>query len=97
MDRNPEQWRIQAMKHSKNERRQREQETERMRQIESAWFASLPRDVAASFALQGQAARTRAPQPRPADMAPGTAPNPPRPGREPRPPKEPQRSSRRFG
>jgi hypothetical protein len=85
------------MKHSKNERRQREQETERMRQIESAWFASLPRDVAASFAVQVEAARTRAPQPRPADMAPGTAPTPPRPGREPRPPKEPQRSSRRFG
>ena len=59
------------MKHSKNERRQREQETERMRQIESAWFASLPRDVAASFAVQVDAARTRAPQPRPADVRAG--------------------------
>ena len=85
------------MKHSKNERRQREQETERMRQIEAAWFASLPRDVAASFAVQVEAARTRGPQPRPADMAPGTAPNPPRPGREPRPPKEAKRTSRRGG
>lgn len=84
------------MKRSRNERDQRARETERMREIEAAWFASLPRDTAVAFAREVDAARARAPIPRPPDMAPGTAPNPPRPGREPRPPKDPQRSARRF-
>ena len=85
------------MKRSRSERDQRARETERMREIEAAWFASLPRDTAVAFAQEVEAARARGPQPRPPDMAPGTAPNPPRPGREPKPPKDPQRSSgRRF-
>ena len=85
------------MKRSRSERAQRARETERMREIEAAWFASIPRETAVAFAVEVEAARARGPLPRPPDMAPGTAPNPPRPGREPRPPKEPQRTSgRRF-
>ena len=85
------------MKHSRNERAQRAHETEWMREIEAAWFASLPRETAVAFAKEVEAARARGPLPPPPDMAPGTAPNPPRPGREPKPPKDAQRSSgRRF-
>jgi len=48
-----------------------------------------------AFELEVQTARARGPEPRPADMAPGTAPRPPRPGREPKPPKEPARQRKR--
>ena len=81
-------------KHSKRERERRVAETERIRQIESAWVGSLPPATAKAFALAAEAARARGPEPRPADMAPGTAPRPPRPGHEPRPPKEPARPRR---
>lgn len=85
------------MKHSRNEREQRARETQRMREIETAWFASLPRDTAVAFAKEVDAARARGPLPPRPDMAPGTPPNPPRPGREPKPAKESQRASgRRF-
>ena len=43
-----------------------------------------------------EAARARGPLPPPADMAPGTRPNPPRPGREPKPSKEEERRPRRY-
>jgi hypothetical protein len=79
-------------KHSKHERRQRSNESDRVREIEAAWLGSLPKAVAETFANDVQVARARPPAPRRADMAPGTAPNPPRPGREPRPPKETGRS-----
>jgi hypothetical protein len=66
-----------------------------MREIQAAWFASLPRETAVAFTQEVEAARARGPLPPPPDMAPGTAPNPPRPGREPKPPKDAQRSSGR--
>ncbi len=83
-------------KHSRHERDRRALETERVKEIEGAWFKSLPGDQAAAFTASVQAARARGPEPRPADMAPGTPPRPPRPGREPRPPKEEPRSRRAF-
>jgi hypothetical protein len=81
-------------KHSKRERERRAAETERIRQIETAWVGSLPPATAKAFALQVEAARARGPEPRQPDMAPGTAPRPPRPGHEPKPPKEPARPRR---
>jgi hypothetical protein len=72
-------------RHSKHERERRAAETESTREIASAWFASLPKDVAAAFTADVAEARARGPLPPPPDMAPGTAPNPPRPGREPKP------------
>lgn len=78
-------------KHSKRERAQRAQETERAGQIQAAWFASLPADTAREFTRAVEAARARGPEPRPVDMAPGTPPRPPRPGREPKAPKEERR------
>jgi hypothetical protein len=81
-------------KHSKHEREQRAAEAERVRQIESAWFSSLPAAVSQAFTREVEAARARGPVERRPDMAPGTAPNPPRPGREPRPSKEEQRPRR---
>jgi hypothetical protein len=83
-------------KHSRREREQRIAETERIKEIESAWVRSVPAETAAVFAAAVQAARERGPQPKPPDMAPGTPPRPPRPGREPRPPKEPARSRRSW-
>jgi hypothetical protein len=74
-------------KRSKHERAQRASETDRVRQIQAAWAASTPAAVARDFEYAVKAARARGPLPPPADMAPGTAPNPPRPGHEPRPPK----------
>jgi hypothetical protein len=83
-------------KHSKRERAQRATETERVREIEAAWFGSLPAQTAEAFTLDVEAARARPPhQPAP-DMAPGTAPRPPRPGREPRPTTDDPRSRRRH-
>jgi hypothetical protein len=83
-------------KHSRREREQRSAETERVKEIESAWARSVPAATAAVFAASVQAARERGPQEKPPDMAPGTRPNPPRPGREPKPPKEPNRPRRRY-
>jgi hypothetical protein len=81
-------------KHSSQERARRTREGERVTQIEAAWLASLPPATAKAFAQSVEEARSREPLPRPADMAPGTAPRPPRPGREPKPPKEPARPRR---
>jgi hypothetical protein len=72
-------------KHSRFEREKRAQEAERTKQIEAAWYGSLPPDTAKAFARDVEAARARGPLPPPPDMAPGTAPRPPRPGREPKP------------
>jgi hypothetical protein len=83
-------------KHSRRERERRDAETERVKEIESAWIKSVPAPVAAEFAASVQAARERGPQARPPDMAPGTAPRPPRPGHEPKPPKEAPRSRRSY-
>jgi len=84
------------MKHSRREREVRTRQSEDVRRIEAAWLGSLPPDVASGFARDVAAAHARGPLPKPPDMAPGTAPNPPRPGREPKPPKEPARSRRAF-
>ncbi len=72
-------------KHSKREREQRAGETERVREIEASWMASLPPATVKAFAIQVDAARARGPLPPPPDMAPGTPPRPPR--HEPRPAK----------
>lgn len=81
-------------KHSKREREQRASETTRVKEIESAWVASLPAPVATAFADSVAAARRRGPIGPPPLQAPGTQPNPPRPGHEPKPPKQerPRRS-----
>ena len=81
-------------KHSRRERERRTAETERVKQVEAAWLGSLPPATAKAFTLSVEAARSRPPQERAPDMAPGTLPRPPRPGREPKPPKEerPRRS-----
>ena len=81
-------------KRSRHERAQRAAETDRVKQIEAAWAASVPAPLAQEFSLAVEAARSRGPRQRPADMAPGTAPNPPRPGREPKPPKTETRPRR---
>jgi hypothetical protein len=83
------------VKRSRFERAQRTAETERCREIEAAWAARVPADVAEDFARRVAAAKARGPLPRPADMAPGTPPRPPRPGREPKPREE--RGARRRG
>ena len=75
-------------KHSKWENARRAAETVRVKEIESAWLASLPADRSKAFVAAVEAARSRpAPEPRP-NMAPGNQPRPPRPGHEPRPTKE---------
>ena len=81
-------------KRSRHEREMRAAETERVKEIESAWARSVPAATAKAFAASVQAARERGPQEPPPDMAPGTAPRPPRPGREPKPPKEQGRQRR---
>ena len=81
-------------KHSPYERAQRAAETERVKQIEAAWYASIPADTAKAFAQEVEVARARGPLPPRPDMAPGTLPNPPRPGREPKPVKEDKRTGR---
>jgi hypothetical protein len=83
-------------KHSRRERELRAAETERVKEIESAWVRSVPAEAAVAFAASVDAARARGPQERPPDMAPGTPPRPPRPGREPKPPKDAQRSRRSY-
>jgi hypothetical protein len=81
-------------KRSRYEREQRAAANVRIKQITADWERAIPADRLAAFAQEVEAARARGPLPRPADMAPGTMPNPPRPGHEPRPPKkeEPRRS-----
>ena len=71
-------------KHSRYERAQRAAETGRVKEVEAAWYASIPADVAADFEASVARTRARGPLPPPPDMAPGTLPNPPRPGREPK-------------
>ena len=75
-------------KYSAQVRERRAAQSERMREIESAWIRSLSPEVAESFNRSVQIARARPPQERKPDMAPGTPPQPPRPGHEPRPPKD---------
>jgi hypothetical protein len=81
-------------KHSRRERERRTAESERVRQIETAWIGSIPPAQAKAFALEVEAARARGPEQRRPDMAPGTAPRPPRPGHEPKPPKDTERPRR---
>ena len=82
-------------KRSRIERSQRTREGERTSEIERAWWARLPADVAHAFDAQVRAAEARGPRPAPVGQAPGTAPNPPRPGREPKPPKQEAARGRR--
>ena len=83
-------------KHSQHERERRAAETERMKEVSAAWYASIPAATAAQFTRDVEASHARGPLPPPPDMAPGTRPNPPRPGREPKPPKDEQRSRRSY-
>jgi hypothetical protein len=71
-------------KHSRHERQRRIEESERVKQVEAAWVARVPPAVAKAFAIGVETARTRGPEARRPDMAPGTLPRPPRPGREPK-------------
>jgi hypothetical protein len=73
-------------KHSKYEQDQRAAQTVRMKEIEAAWFGSLPKQEAAAFVDAVAAARARPPQGPFPNQPPGTLPNPPK--REPRPTKE---------
>jgi hypothetical protein len=82
-------------KHSRLEKQRRAAEGDRVKEIEAAWFASLPAEAKKSFTASVEAARTRPPAAPPEDMAPGTPPRPPRPGHEPRPAKE-ERPRRRY-
>jgi hypothetical protein len=75
-------------KRSKYEQEQRKLQTVRVKEIEAAWFGSLPADRAKAFVAAVEVARNRPPAEPPANMAPGTRPNPPRPGHEPKVPKE---------
>ena len=83
-------------KHSQVERERRAAETERMKQIQDAWYAQIPAAEARTFEREVAAAIARGPLAPPPDMAPGTRPNPPRPGREPKPVKDEQRSRRSY-
>jgi hypothetical protein len=83
-------------KHSKFERQRRAAETVRVQEIERAWQGSIPAPIAAEFEAAVKAAKARGPEPRPADMAPGTQPRPPRPGHEPKPKKEETTPRRRY-
>ncbi len=84
-------------KYSLHARERRAAQTDRMREIESAWMRSLPAETAQAFTRSVEAARARAPEGRHPDMAPGTLPRPPRPGHEPRPPKDQNQRPRRWG
>jgi hypothetical protein len=75
-------------KHSKLEKARRASEGERVREIEKAWFGSLPKETAEAFTSDVAAARSRPPAAPAPNMPPGTVPRPPRPGHEPRPSKE---------
>jgi len=71
-------------KHSKFEREKRAAESERVKQVEAAWFGSMSPEAAKAWTREVEAVRARGPVPPQPDMAPGTAPRPPRPGREPK-------------
>ena len=75
-------------KHSKWENERRAAETVRVKEIESAWLASLPAERSKAFVAAVEVARNRPPAAPRENMAPGTRPNPPRPGHEPKAPKE---------
>lgn len=81
-------------KHSTYERAQRTAENERIKQIQAAWYGSIPADTAKAFEQEVAAAHERGPLAPPPDQAPGTMPNPPRQGREPKPPKADRGRSR---
>ena len=74
-------------KHSKFENDRRAAETVRMKEIEAAWYASTPAEVARAFERDVAIARARGPLEPPPNQPPGTRPNPPAPGREPKPEK----------
>ena len=74
-------------KHAPYERARRAAETARMKEIEAAWYASVPAEVARGFERDVAAARARGPLEPPPNQPPGTRPNPPAPGREPKPEK----------
>lgn len=82
-------------KFSRAERAKRDEQREAVARIQAAWQASIPPAVAKEFNARVAAAQARGPAPRPVDMAPGTAPNPPRPGHEPKPPKDKNQRKRR--
>jgi hypothetical protein len=71
-------------KRSRFEQAQRAAEHIRVRETEAAWLGRLSPETLASFRSAVEAARARPPRERPADMAPGTMPNPPRVDRKPR-------------
>ena len=48
-------------KHSKRERERRAEETQRVREIESAWAGSVPPATAKAFAMEVEAALARGP------------------------------------
>jgi hypothetical protein len=81
-------------KHSKFENAQRAAEAARVKEIEAAWLGSLSKPDAEKFSDAVAAARARPPQGPPANMPPGTRPNPPK--REPRPTKEERTRRPRF-
>jgi hypothetical protein len=81
-------------KHSPYERARRASETARIKEIEAAWWASVPSETAAAFQREVAASRARGPLPPPPNQEPGTVPNPPRPGREPRAEKDDRRPGR---
>lgn len=83
-------------KQSQFERAQRAAETDRMRQVEAAWVAAIPKAALEAFNAEVAAVHARGPMPKQPDMAPGTAPNPPRPGHEPKPKKDATRSRRSY-
>ncbi len=82
-------------KHALQARERRAAQTDRMREIQSAWIRSLTPEAAEAFERSVEVARARGPEGRHPDMAPGTAPRPPRPGHEPRPPREQNQRPRR--
>ena len=81
-------------KHSPFERARRAAETERTKQIEAAWYASIPPETLSAFTRDVAAARARGPLAPPPNQAPGTLPNPPRPGHEPKAPKVDRNATR---
>lgn len=81
-------------KHSPYERARRAAETERTKEIEAAWYASIPAEAARAFERDVEVARARGPIQPPPNQAPGTMPNPPHPGREPKPAKVDRHGSR---
>jgi hypothetical protein len=83
-------------KHSQLERQRRAADSERIKQIQEAWYARIPAAEARAFEAEVEAARARGRVAPPPDMAPGTKPNPPRPGREPKPSKDEQRPRRSY-